>query len=990
MADGAVGLAPLLSLDDENEESWATQRVSRYIDDVDGAGSEDGEQFGLDSLRIAQGGEDATSSCDESDNASCAVTQTQRASSTYGANEEDGIPPTAVAAEEEHDDGEIPSTLVQDCVRASEAEVMVIDDDEDDDVIEILDGSPEKPKPEKKASSLGVGKPSTGPAAASQGQLTLTSTKLAGGFQRDGMALMMASARWQASQTAIGKAPAAPPTARKPALGGGPAKPAPTRGGAAAGNSRGGVAAGNGAGRGGGARRGGSMFARASGPPPFYKRIPGTPFIVDGFQWASAANGRWYILTHFHADHYGGLNKHFDAGTILCTPATGALAQSRLGVRPNHLRIIPYNTPTLVEGVRVTFLDANHCPGAAMVLVEARELAPSAAGCAGSSNALVATAGGKGAHAAWPGHGYRVRAYLHTGDFRWTPAMATSPFLRPYLPMRASEAHRQPLAILNGPLSPVAPAPSAPSARLEALYLDTTYSDPQYTFPPQDAVVAAAVDAVRPYASDPGVLLMFGSYTIGKERLFMAVARALNEQVYVEPAKLRTLSLLGWDLSELSVLTTDPTASRIHVVPMGYLTLGRLHDRLKVMRAAAAGAGGGSMSQNGTTSSNAGSRTAGAPARGGKRTSLGLPKRPVKRTKSSYFEALVQQSREAGAAASAAAVASQSVPAGAEGDDDEDEDGGFMRADGGGAPAARVNAHHALMQGAAAVAARAAAPRYGPFHSIVAFRPTGWAHGQGQAAAAPGGRALPSGHDTSASVAGDTLSYLEVLTQLQAHGGAAENSWERAGAAAPARAAPAAAAAVPEADRDGDDDESDGILPSQAGLIGGGRLSVGGAPAAALVGGSNAALLAAIAGAEPVKDTREVRRAKAVEATVVLSHAESSSAYAPSSSSTGAGPAAAGPAGSRVVKVRMMCQTRGGGARPRPSHASAHASTSGVGAAPVGGGGGVTLLSVPYSEHSSFSELQDAVRTLQPARVIPTVNCRSAAEAATLVARLRG
>ena len=44
--------------------------------------------------------------------------------------------------------------------------------------------------------------------------------------------------------------------------------------------------------------------ARNGQPPsgycPFYKRIPGTPFIVDGFNFACPQLSRHYILTHFH------------------------------------------------------------------------------------------------------------------------------------------------------------------------------------------------------------------------------------------------------------------------------------------------------------------------------------------------------------------------------------------------------------------------------------------------------------------------------------------------------------------------------------------------------------------------------------------------------------------------------------------------------------------------------------------------------------------
>jgi hypothetical protein len=39
---------------------------------------------------------------------------------------------------------------------------------------------------------------------------------------------------------------------------------------------------------------------QAARPCPFYKRIPGTPFIVDGFHYASKQLSSYYVLTHFH------------------------------------------------------------------------------------------------------------------------------------------------------------------------------------------------------------------------------------------------------------------------------------------------------------------------------------------------------------------------------------------------------------------------------------------------------------------------------------------------------------------------------------------------------------------------------------------------------------------------------------------------------------------------------------------------------------------
>ena len=50
-------------------------------------------------------------------------------------------------------------------------------------------------------------------------------------------------------------------------------------------------------------------------PMPHFKRVEGTPFIVDGFRHQSE-EFKSYFLSHFHSDHYMGLTKTFKAGTI--------------------------------------------------------------------------------------------------------------------------------------------------------------------------------------------------------------------------------------------------------------------------------------------------------------------------------------------------------------------------------------------------------------------------------------------------------------------------------------------------------------------------------------------------------------------------------------------------------------------------------------------------------------------------------------------------
>ncbi|KAI8467405.1 MAG: beta-lactamase-like protein [Monoraphidium minutum] len=263
-----------------------------------------------------------------------------------------------------------------------------------------------------------------------------------------------------------------------------------------------------------------SMFAGGRLPSwlPAWQSIPGTGIVVDCFTQASRQlPARSWILTHFHADHYGGLTKGFRQGVIYCTPATAALVRLRIKTGEAHLKAVPLGQEVAVEGTRITFLDANHCPGSAMVAAFPPGAAP---------------------------------PVLHTGDARLSRAATRA------CPVLESMRGRS------------------------VLVLDTTYADPQYAFPPQEDVVASVVRAVKARCArasaesfNPRTLFLFGSYTIGKERLFLSAAAALGKKLYVAAAKRAVLGCVDLAPDFRALLTTDHLETNVHAVPMRQVTM---------------------------------------------------------------------------------------------------------------------------------------------------------------------------------------------------------------------------------------------------------------------------------------------------------------------------------------------------------------------------------------------------------------------------------
>ncbi|KAK6609305.1 DNA repair protein pso2 [Botrytis cinerea] len=317
---------------------------------------------------------------------------------------------------------------------------------------------------------------------------------------------------------------------------------------------------------------------------PFYKIMPGLFICVDAFRYGAVKGCNAYFLSHFHSDHYIGLTSTWSHGPIYCSKVTGNLVKQQLKVDPKWVVSIEFDDKLEVpntQGVSVIMIPANHCPGSSLFLFEK-------------------TTGG--------GQRPKVQRILHCGDFRACPAHIAHPLLMPNV-----------VDSVNG---------KTKQQKIDVCYLDTTYLNPKYSFPSQDDVVKAcadmcvslskekaeesdawetvkreragskmtnfikpslkieAEDSETPDTSSKSkkkargrLLVVCGTYSIGKERIVLGIARALDCKIYATPGKMRICAALE-DPELTSRLTSDPREAQIHMQMLMDLRPETLQDYL--------------------------------------------------------------------------------------------------------------------------------------------------------------------------------------------------------------------------------------------------------------------------------------------------------------------------------------------------------------------------------------------------------------------------
>jgi DNA cross-link repair 1A protein len=314
---------------------------------------------------------------------------------------------------------------------------------------------------------------------------------------------------------------------------------------------------------------------------PFYKIMPGFYICVDAFRYGKVEGQNAYFLSHFHSDHYIGLTSSWCHGPIYASKVTCNLMLQQLKVDPKW--VVPLEFEKKVEipdtkGVFVTMIPANHCPGSSLYLFEK------------------VTGKNKDGSA-------KLTRILHCGDFRACPAHVAHPLLRPDVVDAITGQTKQQV--------------------IDTCYLDTTYLTPKYSFPSQQDVIDACAqmcvslsksivdtsdnwekvkaeragsvmkkflehgeseainleEAEKTPKSRGPLLVVIGTYSIGKERICLGIAKALDSKIYAPPSKMRICKCLE-DPELDALLTNNPLEAQVHMTPLMEIRAETLHDYL--------------------------------------------------------------------------------------------------------------------------------------------------------------------------------------------------------------------------------------------------------------------------------------------------------------------------------------------------------------------------------------------------------------------------
>ena len=219
-------------------------------------------------------------------------------------------------------------------------------------------------------------------------------------------------------------------------------------------------------------------------------RIIFDEFLIDSFRYRTREYN-YFLLSHFHSDHYEGITKKWSHGIIIGTEITLKCLSRQYQTPSKYLHVIELNTPMYVIGKNdveysITAIDAGHAPGSCCFLIERLS---------------------------------DHQRHLHVGDFRFDKNIQKDIGWNTFV--KGKEIH--------------------------TLYLDTTYAKAEYQFPSREAVcseIAAMVSKEK-----KKTLFVVCSYKIGKEMVAEEIARKCNLKIKVTEEKWEYIKMCDRDLS---------------------------------------------------------------------------------------------------------------------------------------------------------------------------------------------------------------------------------------------------------------------------------------------------------------------------------------------------------------------------------------------------------------------------------------------------------
>ena len=220
------------------------------------------------------------------------------------------------------------------------------------------------------------------------------------------------------------------------------------------------------------------------------QRVIFDEFLVDSFKYKTKEY-KYFLLSHFHSDHYEGMTKKWSNGIIIGTEITLECVQKQFETPKQYLHVIELNSPMLFIGKNdeeylVTAINAGHTPGSCCFVIERMS---------------------------------DHKKILHVGDFRFDKQLIEDVGWNTFVK----------------------------DQMIDTLFLDTTYADKQYTFSSRDIVCN---DIAKKMQEELGnTLIVVGSYKIGKEMVAEVIAKKCQLKIQVTKEKYEYIQMCKRDLS---------------------------------------------------------------------------------------------------------------------------------------------------------------------------------------------------------------------------------------------------------------------------------------------------------------------------------------------------------------------------------------------------------------------------------------------------------